>query len=380
MDLLEGNAGRSERVEKHVLRRFELCQRLGKGSYGIVWKAIEKRSRSFVALKKCFDAFRNSTDAQLTYREVMYLTKLAGHDNIVRLKQVIRSESDQDLYLVFEFMETDLFSVLRADAEHALLADVHRKYIVYQLLKALKFMHSAELIHRDLKPSNVLMNRDCHVKLCDLGMTRSVAQPDGPSPTLTDYVATRWYRPPETLLGSNHYDGGVDMWALGCVAAELYLHRPLFPGKSTMNQVELILEVSGRPRSGDVAALRSSFAATMLEAVPPLLPKALPEMIPEASSEAIDFVSACIAFSPRKRCNVDNALRHPYVAEFHDPDDEPIFAAGTIVLDANDNMQSRASDYRAKLYDEIERRKQEARQEEIRRLKRPSTTVLTHVD
>ena len=186
----------TEEVDKHVLKKYEIGQKLGKGAYGIVWKAVEKRGHTVVALKKCFDAFRNSTDAQRTYREIMYLQKLAGHDNIIRLQHVIKAENDKDIYLTFDHMETDLHAVIRAN----ILEEVHKKYIIYQVLKALKYMHSGELLHRDIKPSNLLLNSDCHVKLCDFGLCRSVADTAGPAPVLTDYVATRWYRAPETRL------------------------------------------------------------------------------------------------------------------------------------------------------------------------------------
>ena len=110
-----------------------------------------------MALKKCYDAFRSSEDGQATYREVMYLTEMAGHDNIVRLLQVIKGENNRDVYLVFEYMETDLYSLIRADEAHGILQDVHKKYMVYQLLKAVKYMHSADLVHRDIKPGRTRM-------------------------------------------------------------------------------------------------------------------------------------------------------------------------------------------------------------------------------
>ena len=104
----------SEEIERHVVRKFKICQRLGKGAYGSVWKAIDKRSRQVIALKKCFDAFRNATDAQRTFREIMYLQQLSGHENIIRLQHVIKAENDRDIYLTFDHMETDLHAVIRA--------------------------------------------------------------------------------------------------------------------------------------------------------------------------------------------------------------------------------------------------------------------------
>ncbi len=204
----------------------------GKGAYGIVWKAIDKKTKEIVALKKNFDAFQNATDAQRTFREIIFLQELTGHDNIIRLLNVIRAENDRDIYLVFDYMDTDLHAVIRAN----ILEDIHKRYIIYQLLKCLKYMHSAELLHRDLKPSNLLLNSECHMKIADFGLARSLITKEAESqPLLTDYVATRWYRAPEILLGSNKYTKGVDMWSLGCIICELILGKPMFPGTSTMN-------------------------------------------------------------------------------------------------------------------------------------------------
>lgn len=346
-----------EQIEKHVLRKYEICQKLGKGAYGIVWKAIEKKKRTTVALKKCFDAFRNATDAQRTYREVMYLTELGEHDNIIKLLHILKSENDKDIYLVFSYMETDLHAVVRAN----ILEDIHKQYIVYQLLKALKFMHSAELLHRDIKPSNLLLNSDCHVRVCDFGLCRSVKEcSNTPNPVLTDYVATRWYRAPEILLGSTHYTKGVDMWSLGCIVGEMLLGRPVFPGTSTMNQLDRIMEITGRPSVEDIAAIKSPFAATMLENLPATKPKPLAKVFSNASAEALDLLRKCLHFNPDNRITAEEALIHPYVAKFRNTEDEPKCTL-PVELKVDDNKKYSAASYRERLYKEVVRRKKESR-------------------
>ena len=242
----------TEEIEAHVLKKYEILQKLGKGAYGIVWKAIDKRTKEIVAVKKNFDAFQNATDAQRTFREVVFLQELNGHENIIRLQNVIRAENDRDIYLVFDFMDTDLHAVIRAN----ILEDIHKQYIVYQTLKCLKFMHSAQLLHRDLKPSNLLLNSECHMKVADFGLARSLDVKDSTTqPLLTDYVATRWYRAPEILLGSNKYTKGADMWSVGCILAELLLGKPVFPGTSTLNQLDRVMEITGRPTPEDVESI-----------------------------------------------------------------------------------------------------------------------------
>lgn len=165
----------SEEIDRHVLRKYEVVQKLGKGAYGIVWRALDRKTKEVVALKKIFDAFQNSTDAQRTFREIMFLQEMAGHEHIVTLFNVMKADNDRDIYLIFEYMETDLHAAIRAN----ILQDIHKQYITWQSLKALKFMHSAELLHRDMKPSNLLLNADCLMKVADFGLARSLRDVDG---------------------------------------------------------------------------------------------------------------------------------------------------------------------------------------------------------
>ena len=242
----------SDEVDRHVQRKYEIVQKLGKGAYGIVWRAFDKKTKEIVALKKIFDAFQNATDAQRTYREIMFLQEMDGHEHIIRLTNVLKADNDRDIYLTFEYMETDLHAAIRAN----ILQEIHKQYILWQTLKALKFMHSAQLVHRDMKPANLLLNSDCLMKVADFGLARSLLEErteekEGSLP-LTDYVATRWYRSPEILLGSGTYGFPVDMWATGCILGEMFSGKPMFPGTSTMNQLEKIIKVVGRPSPADI--------------------------------------------------------------------------------------------------------------------------------
>jgi mitogen-activated protein kinase 15 len=186
-----------------------------------------------VAIKKIFNAYSNPIDSKRTWREIYFLCELK-HPNIVRVQRVIKALNDRDIYIVAEFIESDLHAVIRAD----ICEEVQRKYITFSILRGLMHMHSLGVIHRDIKPSNILINRDCLVKIADFSLARYIGldiNQYGQSVSMTDYMAARWYRAPEILLGSQHYDDKVDMWGVGCIIAELYLNRPLFPGSSTLN-------------------------------------------------------------------------------------------------------------------------------------------------
>ncbi|NXW47338.1 MK15 kinase, partial [Nyctiprogne leucopyga] len=332
-------------------------------AYGIVWKAIDRRTGEIVAVKKIFDAFRNRTDAQRTFREIMFLQEFGEHPNIIKLLDVIRAENDKDIYLIFESMETDLHAVIK---KGNLLKDIHKCYILYQLLKATKFIHSGNVIHRDQKPSNILLDADCFVKLCDFGLARSLCQmnEDQGTPALTEYVATRWYRAPEILLSSRSYTKGVDMWSIGCILGELLLGKPLFPGTSTMNQIEQILRVIPAPSPEDILAMQSDYRASVINRMISQQRVTFEEILPSSTPlPALDLLKKLLVFNPDKRLTAEEALQHPYVKRFHCPAREPSLDYD-VTLPLGDDIQLSVAEYRNKLYEMILEKKLNSRPKE----------------
>jgi mitogen-activated protein kinase 15 len=292
----------------------------------------------------------------------MLLQELNGHENIIRLLNVIKAENDKDIYLIFEFMETDLHTVIRAN----ILQPIHKQFIMYQIFKALKFIHSAGIIHRDLKPSNILINSDAYVKICDFGLARCINATTNKDVTMTDYVATRWYRAPEILLGSTKYTTQADMWSVGCIFGELLSGKPMFPGTSTLNQINKVLEVTGKPTKDDILSVQSDLAATMLDTITVTKTRSLKNLFPKADSTELDLLSKLLHFNPDKRMTIEEALEHPYVAEFHEQYKETEISCDKIIkIPIDDNVKYTVKEYRQKLYDDILRKKKEIRKKLI---------------
>ncbi|XP_077274366.1 extracellular signal-regulated kinase 2 isoform X2 [Temnothorax americanus] len=360
-------------IDAHIGKQYDIVRRLGKGAYGIVWKAIERKRKDTVAVKKIFDAFRNQTDAQRTFREIMFLLSFANHENIIKLIGLHKADNDRDIYLVFEYMETDLHNVIKRGN---ILKDIHKVFIMYQLFKAIKYIHSGNVIHRDLKPSNVLLNAQCHCKIADFGLARSVTQigegdgETGSDPTLTDYVATRWYRAPEILIASKRYTKGIDMWSLGCILGEMLLEKPLFPGSSTINQVERIMATLPPPTDEDLISVSAGYGTNLLEKTPNRPRRTLKDLLPEVSQKALDLISNLIVFNPTQRLTAVEALEHPYVADFHRRGNEPERGSSVVPL-LSDDVQLSVDEYRNKLYammDEKHRKHKNMSKSRLRRL------------
>ncbi|KAM8786625.1 mitogen-activated protein kinase 15 isoform 2-T2 [Rhynchonycteris naso] len=231
------------------------------------------------------------------------------------------------------------------------------------LLRATKFIHSGRVIHRDQKPSNVLLDASCLVKLCDFGLARPLSGlPEGSKDwALTQYVATRWYRAPEVLLSSSRYTLGVDMWSLGCILGEMLRGKPLFPGTSTLHQLELILQTIPPPSEQDLLALGSGCSTSILHHLASRPRQTLDTLLPaDTPPEALDLLRRLLVFAPDKRLSAAQALQHPYVQRFHCPAREWTLEAD-VQLPVQEGVQLTAREYRSRLYQMILERRGRSR-------------------
>ena len=352
-----------EEIDPRILRKYEIVQKLGKGAYGVVWKAIDRKQKQLVALKKVFDAFHNRSDAKRTFREVMYLKQI-DHENIIGLLHVYKAENNKDLYLVFEFMESDLHSVIRANV----LEESHKKFIIYQILKGIKYLHSGDLVHRDLKPSNILMNVDCKAKIADFGLARSLLyqDQDNSEPIYTEYVATRWYRAPELLLGATKYTKAIDMWSVGCILGEIVLGKAVFPGTSTLNQIERIMDLIGKPKIEDIESLGSELAENIINSINVSKKKSFNQFFPNVNEDALDLLQKLFIFKPGSRLTVEEALKHRYLKEFSNPGKEPVCESTINIQFQQDDREVEITDYRDALYTYIRKQKKYEKRKDLK--------------
>lgn len=228
------------KTEWEVPDRYQMLTPVGLGAYGQVCSAVDNQTGLKVAIKKLARPFQSAVHAKRTYRELRML-KHMNHENVIGLLDVFTPANTinnfNQLYMVTHLMGADLNNIIRTQK----LSDDHVQFLVYQILRGLKYIHSAGIIHRDLKPSNIGVNEDCELKILDFGLARPTES------EMTGYVATRWYRAPEIMLNWMHYNQTVDIWSVGCIMAELLTGRTLFPGTDHIQQLNLILEILGTP-------------------------------------------------------------------------------------------------------------------------------------
>ncbi|KAF1760809.1 hypothetical protein GCK72_009059 [Caenorhabditis remanei] len=304
-----------------VTHRYVDLQYIGEGAYGMVASALDTITRDRVAIKK-ISPFEHHTFCQRTLREIKILSRFR-HENIINIREIIRSEtvdSLKDIYIVQSLMETDLYKLLKSQE----LSNDHVCYFLYQILRGLKYIHSANVLHRDLKPSNLLLNTTCDLKICDFGLARVTNPRADLTGFLTEYVATRWYRAPEIMLNSKGYTKSIDIWSVGCILAEMISNRPLFPGKHYLDQLNLILATIGSPTSDDLKCIINDKARSYLISLPPKRKLPWERLYPGADPRALDLLDKMLTFDPNKRISIEDALAHPYLQQYYDPSDEPI--------------------------------------------------------
>ncbi|XP_077216044.1 mitogen-activated protein kinase 3-like [Tasmannia lanceolata] len=294
---------------------------IGRGAYGIVCSVLNSETNEMVAIKKIANAFDNHMDAKRTLREIKLLQHL-DHENVLAIRDVIPAPDPQafnDVYIVTELMDTDLHHIIRSNQD---LSEEHSQYFLYQILRGLKYIHSANILHRDLKPSNLLLNANCDLKIGDFGLAR----PGSENEFMTEYVVTRWYRAPELLLNSADYTAAIDVWSVGCIYMELMIKKPLFPGRDHVHQMRLLIELIGTPSEAELGFVRSEEAKRYIQQLPHHPRRAFTEVFPHVHPVAIDLMERMLTFDPTRRITVEEALAHPFLARLHNIDDEPVCA------------------------------------------------------
>lgn len=332
---------------------------LGGGSYGNVVKTA-MRSRDGtdrnVAIKKLHDPFRDVNQACRVYRELRLL-QLMRHDNVIRAVDLYTPDTVEhnfsNVYVVTEYAGHSLLALLKSqrDSGKTLLDQDHTRFIIYQVLRALKYIHSANVMHRDLKPSNLALTESCDLTVLDFGLARTL---ENTSNSLTQYVMTRWYRSPEVIYWNiDSYNTQADIWSVGCIAAELFDGKPLFPGEDANAQYAMITQLCGSPDEELVVKIEQNNSPHMRKVIERYekYPRVdFNKYFRKAPPHFIDFLDKILVLDPEKRMTVEQALEHPYLEEFSMPEDEPS-AEERFTLD---DRERSLSEWKALIWQEIQ--------------------------
>uniref|UniRef100_A0A673XNB5 mitogen-activated protein kinase n=1 Tax=Salmo trutta TaxID=8032 RepID=A0A673XNB5_SALTR len=273
-----------------VPEQYRELKQVGTGAYGTVCSAVNFRTGTKVAIKKLHRPFQSELFAKRAYRELRLL-KHMKHENVIGLVDVFTADLSldrfHDFYLVMPFMGTDLGKLMKLQN----LSEDKVQFLVYQMLKGLKYIHSAGIIHRDLKPGNLAVNQECELKILDFGLAR---QADS---EMTGYVVTRWYRAPEVILSWMHYTQTVDIWSVGCIMAEMLSGKPLFKGNDHLDQLTEIMKITGTPTQDFITKLQSQ-------------------------DVTVTVIECMLLLDPESRVTAAEALALPYFSEFREPEEE----------------------------------------------------------
>uniref|UniRef100_A0A3B4XM89 mitogen-activated protein kinase n=1 Tax=Seriola lalandi dorsalis TaxID=1841481 RepID=A0A3B4XM89_SERLL len=279
--------------------RYRDLKQVGTGAYGTVCSAVDSRTGGKVAIKKLYRPFQSELFAKRAYRELRLL-KHMKHENVIGLLDVFTADLSldrfHDFYLVMPFMGTDLGKLMKLQR----LSEEKIQYLVYQMLKGLKYIHSAGIIHRIL----------------DFGLAR---QADS---EMTGYVVTRWYRAPEVILSWMHYTQTVDIWSVGCIMAEMLQGKPLFKGSDHLDQLTEIMKITGTPTQEFISKLESEDAKSYIRSLPKVEKKDLQKVFFTTNPQAMSVLERMLLLDPQSRVTAAEALTLPYFTEFREPEEE----------------------------------------------------------
>jgi serine/threonine protein kinase len=282
---------------------------LGKGSFGVVYKVTELATDKQYAIK-AFKRKFGSWETAMLNAEVKAMIGFK-HANVVSCLEVIRQ--DDVLFILFELLDMDLYKMMQMrKLNEDPFSHEEIRHIIKQIATGLEYIHSHGFFHRDIKPENILIAGKTKVKIGDFGLVKEIRHPT----PFTEYVSTRWYRAPENVLSSRSYNYPVDIYALGCIMAELYTFKPLFPGSSEMDQFEKISRIMGKPNHEDWPDAKR-LADRKLYQMPdhPKIP--LSKVVPRASAEAISLMEWMLQYNPKNRPRPGQILTHEFFKQKH---------------------------------------------------------------
>ena len=293
--------------------KYELLGIVGEGAYGIVYKCLNKETNKYVAVKK----FKETQDklVQKTMKRELAMLQMLHHENVVEFQESFVSKGN--FFLVFEYVEKNLLEVLE-ESPRGLSPKLIRSF-VFQMCKAVDYLHKNNMIHRDVKPENLLIDEDLNLKLCDFGFARKVKlnKNNNNIDTMTDYVATRWYRSPELLLSGGIYGPEVDYWAIGCIMGELADGNPMFPGEDEVDQLDCIIKILGNLPEDLVSMYYENPIFNGKELLKIKKPETLEKRyLGILSPTAIDFMKGLLELDPNKRLSGENVFKHKYFSIF----------------------------------------------------------------
>ena len=289
--------------------KYQMLEVIGEGAYGIVYKCKNTQTNELVAIKKFLDEYEKLPKKEIN-REIFTL-QISKHENIVKLIEAFVNKGY--LYLVFEYAEKNLLQLIE-EKPKGLNQELIRSFI-YQICKAVSYLHKKNIIHRDIKPENILIKDDSKIELCDFGFARKmkINEKSNTYEKMTDYMATRWYRAPELILGQGNYGPEIDFWSIGCLIGEMATGEAMFPGDNQINQLEYIIKLIGNLPDNLVKFYNDNpnFNINKLFTVdkPETLEKKYEKyLIPDA----IDFMKGLLELDPKKRLNAETVFEHKY--------------------------------------------------------------------